>query len=88
MGVATAAIGVLRRPPLLLAPAVCPSVVVTSIQLLAVIGTTGLASGASSPGSSRRVPYFWSERQKLYTHFGVEILKFFRFLNADGFNLR
>ena len=50
--VATAAIGVLRRPPILLTPAICTSLVAASIQPITTVDATGLASGASSRGSS------------------------------------
>ena len=53
MGVATASIGVLRRTPLLLTPAICTSIVAASIQPIPAVGAAGLASGASSPVSSK-----------------------------------
>ena len=55
----SASIGVPRRAPILLAPAICTSVVATSVQPVATIGATGLASGASSPVGSRLVPSFF-----------------------------
>lgn len=59
MGVATAIIGVLRRTPVLLTPAIWASIVATSIQAITTIGTSGLASGVSSRGSSELLLLFF-----------------------------
>jgi len=41
VGVATASIGVLRRTPILLTPAICASIVAASLQPITAVGTLG-----------------------------------------------